>query len=700
MPLIQVNPAFTRITGWPAERALGRDCRWLLPGDTDGEAIRAALREGDGVSLELRHHRRDGSPLWAELSLASLPEGRILLSLKEVTEHRARAEMLAALGHEIRTPLNGLIGTIGLLLEAGLDPGQRRLAGMAQSSAERLLSAVNDFLDSEKLGAGRLELESVEFELGETVEAAVELLACRAAQKGLELVVDIPASLHGKRRGDPARLGQMLLNLASNAVKFTERGHVLVSVREATKGALRFEVVDSGPGIEPAAIARLFRRFSQADASIARRFGGSGLGLAIVKELAELMGGEVGVKSQPGAGARFWVQLPLPRCGGEEETLEFGGRRALAVEAGRQTRMVMVRRLLELGLEVEAAADGLAGCAMAEAAAARQRPFDLVLLDRGVPGGLPMLDGVAIARRLRASGARLLLCAHAGQALAAEERALFAAVLTRPLRHRALLKALAGGGEAGAAEVPPLRARPGPGRHLLLAEDDPVTREVAMRLLEGAGHRVTAVVDGEAAVTAVAAQKFSLVLMDLEMPGIGGLEALRRLRTLGAGVPVLALTAHAGPGLRERLLAAGMCGYLPKPFRPAELLGAVTAALEEASPLDADTVASLARLPRPRIRRILEEVESETVRLMAPLGAAVAGQEAEPARRNAHALVGALGACGAIQAAALARRLEQAVQAGDLAAAAGLLPSLWEAREAAMPALRERLLPGEAVSGP
>jgi CheY-like chemotaxis protein/HPt (histidine-containing phosphotransfer) domain-containing protein/anti-sigma regulatory factor (Ser/Thr protein kinase) len=571
---------------------------------------------------------------------------------------------------------------------------------MAQSSAERLLSAVNDFLDSEKLGAGRLELESVEFELGATVEAAVELLACRAAQKGLELVVDIPASLRGKRRGDPARLGQMLLNLAANAVKFTEHGHVLVSVREAAEGTLRFEVVDSGPGIEPAAIARLFRRFSQADASIARRFGGSGLGLAIVKELAELMGGEVGVESQPGAGARFWVQLPLPRCGGEEETLEFGGRRALVVEAGRQTRMVMVRRLLELGLEVEAAADGLAGCAMAEAAAARQRPFDLVLLDRGVPGGLPMLDGVAIARRLCASGARLLLCAHAGQALAAEERALFAAVLTRPLRQRALLKALAGGDEAEAAEVPPLRrAKPGPGRHLLLAEDDPVTREVAMRLLEGAGHHVTAVVDGEAAVTAVAAQKFALVLMDLEMPGTGGLEALRCLRKLGAGVPVLALTAHAGPGLRERLLAAGMCGYLPKPFRPAELLRAVTAALEEASPLDAETVASLARLPRPRIRRILEEVESETGRLMAPLGAAVAGQEAEPARRNAHALVGALGACGAIQAAALARRLEQAVQAGDLAAAAGLLPSLWEAREAAMPALRERLLPGEAVSG-
>jgi CheY-like chemotaxis protein/anti-sigma regulatory factor (Ser/Thr protein kinase) len=534
---------------------------------------------------------------------------------------------LATWGHEIRTPLSGLIGTIGLLLESRLDEGQLRLAEMALESAERVLSALNGFLEAERIGAGGLELEEAEFELGGTVEAAAALLAGTAARKGLELVVDIPLALRGMRRGDSARLGQMLLNLLSNAVKFTERGHVVVSVREAA-GLLRFEVTDTGPGIEPAAIGKLFQRFSQADASIARRFGGSGLGLAIVKELAGLMGGEVGVESQPGAGAHFWITIPLPRCAEAAAPPELSGR-ALVVEEGRQTRLVLVRRLLELGLEVEAAAaDGLAA-----EEAARARKFDVVLLDRGVPGGLPMLDGVAIARRLRASGARLLLSAPPGTTLAPEERALFAGVLTRPLAHDALLGALRG-----------VESRPG--HDLLLAEDDPVAREVATRLLESAGHRVTAVADGQAAIAAARSQNHALVLMDLEMPGLDGLEALRLLRTAGCVTPVLALTAHAAPGLRENLLAAGMCGYLPKPFRPAELLEAVTKAL---APLDPATIDALSRLPPGSIERILEDAEQETGRLMAPLAEAVAKRQAEPARQLAHALIGGLGACGAVQ---------------------------------------------------
>ncbi|MBE9604065.1 response regulator [Acetobacteraceae bacterium H6797] len=755
-PLVYVNPAFTAITGWSMEEALGRDSRFLRHPGND-EALIQRMRDdraaGKPSSAELLVTRRDGSSAWVDFHTSAIRDEQGVVRhfvsvMRDISEHRAligeleaartlaedasraKTDFLASMSHEIRTPLNGIIGMTTLLLATDLDPDQRRFAQGALQSGELLLAVINDLLDIAKLEAGKVDLEAVPFDLAETIEGAVDLVAGRAYEKDLEVAVDFPNELRGQWQGDPTRLAQIMLNLTGNAVKFTDHGHVVVSVsqvggaEDSPLKRLRIEVSDTGPGLAPESIEKLFQKFTQADNSITRRYGGTGLGLAISKHIVELMGGQIGVRSRLGHGATFWVELPLERLPDTAIAApppRLAGRRALVVDDMEVNRTIFLRQLRDLGIQADTAEDAFAASAMIERANARGQPYDLVLIDQM----MPILSGVALARRLRhaedqhaPNQTRFVLTSSSGQTLTPEDRTLFDSVLAKPIRHRALVTALsrALADEPTAASTPLTQAQQagGPGGRLLLAEDNPINREIASRMLEGAGFAVTAVPDGRSALTAATTGGFDAILMDVEMPGMDGVETTRRIRALGGqegSVPVIALTAHAMAGTRERLLEAGMSDYLSKPFRPAELiekvrsaivlsqasLGAIAPPAAPAAPaapedlLDTETVEALGTLPEEDRRAIFGALAAETPQQLARLAAGTGAGRPEMVRAEAHRMVGGSASCGALRMAAIARQVEDAAAAGDLQPVPALVEELRRLMPQTIEALRKGL---------
>jgi PAS domain S-box-containing protein len=656
---LTANPALARIYGYDSPQqmidSIGNIERQLYvdPHRRD-EFIRVMAEDGVISGFESQIYRRDGSVIWIAESARAVHDAQgdleyyegiveniterklseALFREKESAEaaNRAKSQFLANMSHELRTPLNGVIGMLDLLLETTEAPQSLRYATIARSSADLLLSVIDQILDFSKIEAGKLDLECIDFSLRAVLEESLETLAGQAAQKGLELALDMPTGMSTAVRGDPHRFRQVLVNLLGNAIKFTQRGHVRIraSVLSETNERLTvfIAIEDTGIGIPADRLQRLFQSFSQVDASTTRQFGGTGLGLAISQQLVDLMGGEIGVESAAGRGSSFWFRIPLAKSttgpiSAPVVPSELQKLRVLVVDDNATNREILFRQLSDWQIRVELAANGESALELLERVRAAGEHLDLAIVDCH----MPVMDGYALVQKINATKSFRAMPLIMLSSLAASGHddkyaaAPIASRLTKPVRQSqllgAILAATAGKREPIAdqatasqtgdnqpdaasgsvttlstATSPAPRIAPGSCRgRLLLAEDNEINRILALETLTRAGFQCDVAENGQQAVEAIIAQPYEVVLMDCQMPLLDGFSATREIRRLeregalanrAGRVPIVAITANAISGDRELCEAAGMDHYLTKPIDSLKLIELLNVIIDSA----------------------------------------------------------------------------------------------------------------------
>ena len=621
------NAGAQNLYGYTADDVLGRALTRLAVPESEEFLANLAERVMDGevVEAEVRQMCRGGHALWISIQASPIYhriEGisGVLIIARDLTERRrmeedlraamtkaeqaavAKSRFLANMSHEIRTPMNGILGMTDLLLDTGLTEEQRQFAETVKLSGSALLELINDILDFSKIEAGGLEIETIGYEIADTIDGVLDVLGEHAARKGLELTGCADLELPSRILGDPVRLRQVLLNLANNAIKFTNEGSVALRVYSVGDGEVQFEVEDTGIGIPEDRMDRLFRAFSQVDASTTRRFGGTGLGLAICKELVELMGGRLRVESVVDQGSKFWFRLPLRHdVGAALPTVDipaFLGLRVLVVDDVAESREIVSRYCTAWGCHTVSCADAASASKVLAEANEVGEAFSVVLLDNSLNG----TSGLTIGKRWReqfpqAPTSMVLMTSYAERKDAKRAREFgFDIHLLKPVKRRVLQRTLLSvvglavdRSEARGESMTSyhsisidLRRR----TRILVAEDNLVNQKVVLKMLERLGYRATVAANGKSAVNMFTESPFDIVFMDCQMPEMDGYQATAALRALDAGadVPIVAMTANAMVGDREECLAAGMSHYLPKPISARALVDVLEEVFDTAVP--------------------------------------------------------------------------------------------------------------------